>query len=110
MAHAAEPVPSASLDPQVRALMQQLLRPQIETKLIYQDARRTIPSENFPNIEQQLTRRVRAHGNQGTDEARAGGIARRNWNGNSAARGLRWSASGGPSCKRPFPSNGFTRR
>jgi hypothetical protein len=56
MAHAAEPNPSAGLDPQVRGLMQNLLRSQIETKLIYQDARRTIPTENMPNIELQLTR------------------------------------------------------
>ena len=56
LAHINEPNPGAQVDPQRRAIIQQLLRQQIETKLIYQDFRRTVPTEGLPNIEQALTR------------------------------------------------------
>lgn len=54
--HINEPDAGSFVDAQRRAIIQQLLRQQVETKLIYQDFRRMIPSENMPNIEQSLTR------------------------------------------------------
>ena len=48
MAHAADPVPSATLDPQVRGLMMQLLHGQIETKLIYQERTARSPRKISP--------------------------------------------------------------
>ena len=38
-------------------LIRQLLKQQIETKLIYYDARQKIPKENFPQIEKNLSKR-----------------------------------------------------
>ena len=48
--------PGMAVDPQRRAIIMTLLRTQIETKLIFQDFRRTIPNESMPNIEQSIGR------------------------------------------------------
>jgi parvulin-like peptidyl-prolyl isomerase len=37
-----------------KSLLGQLLKQQIETKLVYQDAKKTLPAENFSNVEKQL--------------------------------------------------------
>ncbi|MGA2030804.1 MAG: peptidyl-prolyl cis-trans isomerase [Thermoguttaceae bacterium] len=47
---------SADLDPGKRSMIQQLLRQQIETKLIFQDAQRTIPEESMKNVQETLGR------------------------------------------------------
>lgn len=39
---------------QRRAMLEQILKQQIETKLVYHDARQKIPHENFPNVESQI--------------------------------------------------------
>jgi len=46
--------PATQAELQRRALIQQFLRQQIDTKLICHDARQTIPEENFPMIEKSL--------------------------------------------------------
>ena len=47
-------IPKSQLEEQRLMLVRQKLKQKIETKLIYQDARRTIPKENFPTIEEKL--------------------------------------------------------
>jgi parvulin-like peptidyl-prolyl isomerase len=44
------------IDPERAVVIQRLIRQQIETKLIYQDFRKTVPAENMPNVEQAITR------------------------------------------------------
>jgi len=39
-----------------RALLQQAIEPLIQRKILYQDAKRSIPAANFPNVEEQLTK------------------------------------------------------
>jgi parvulin-like peptidyl-prolyl isomerase len=56
MAHMNDPDPASFMDAPSRNVLNQLVRMQVETKLIYQDFRRTVPAENLPNIEQALTR------------------------------------------------------
>lgn len=46
--------PQSELDKAKRMLMQRNLQQLIETKLVYSDARRTIPADNFPTIEEKL--------------------------------------------------------
>lgn len=47
-------IPERTLEIQKKALTKQLLDNQIETKLIYQDAQRTIPEERLPEIEKRI--------------------------------------------------------
>lgn len=47
-------IPKDQLEEQRAMLVRQKLKQKIETKLIYQDARRTIPKENIPMIEEKL--------------------------------------------------------
>ncbi|NQU25780.1 MAG: peptidyl-prolyl cis-trans isomerase [Candidatus Nealsonbacteria bacterium] len=47
-------IPASQVEMQRKLLTQQLLKNLIETKLIYNDARRTIPEENFPQVEKSL--------------------------------------------------------
>lgn len=49
-------IPADQVENQRQLLIQQRLKGIIQTKLIYQDARRTIPSEGWPHIEKQLTK------------------------------------------------------
>jgi parvulin-like peptidyl-prolyl isomerase len=56
LAHMNEPKPGSFVDPNRRALIQQLLHQQIEVKMLYLDFRRTVPSEALPNIEAMLAR------------------------------------------------------
>ncbi len=42
------------LDAQIKNLLKQRLPQHVETKLVYYDAKRTIPEENFPRIEESL--------------------------------------------------------
>ena len=60
VAHAGEPNPASYVGSERLGFMQQLLRGQIETKLIYQDFRATVPKENMPNVEQSLIEAVRS--------------------------------------------------
>ncbi len=39
-----------------KALLQQAIEPLIQRKILYQDAKRSIPAANFPNVEEQLTK------------------------------------------------------
>jgi hypothetical protein len=41
---------------QRKAILQQLLKEQISLKLVFNDARKKIPSENFPNVEKQFNK------------------------------------------------------
>lgn len=50
-------IPSRQLERQRQSLTLQLLKQQIEIKLIYQDAKRVIPAENLPKIEERLSER-----------------------------------------------------
>ena len=50
--HSARPVGRASRDARCRKRLKGL----IETKLVYQDAKRTIPTEGWPHVEKQLTK------------------------------------------------------
>jgi parvulin-like peptidyl-prolyl isomerase len=50
-------IPADQLDKQRDLLIQQRLKGLIETKLIFQDARRTIPAEGWSHIEKQLSTR-----------------------------------------------------
>jgi len=54
--HLGDPDPGSSVDAQHRGLIQQLLRQQIERKLIYQDFMRTVPPEAVPNVQQMVDR------------------------------------------------------
>jgi parvulin-like peptidyl-prolyl isomerase len=45
---------AAQLEEQKQLLIQQLLQDRIKTKLIYLDAKRTIPAENLPKVEAQI--------------------------------------------------------
>ncbi len=47
-------IPASQIEMQRKLLTQQLLKNLIETKLIYNDARRSIPEENFPQVEKSL--------------------------------------------------------
>jgi len=47
-------MPPEELQRQVRMLMRQRLKNHIETKLIFLDAKQSIPEENFPNVEKSL--------------------------------------------------------
>ncbi len=47
-------IPADQLEKQRELLIRQRLNSYIETKLIYQDARRSIPEENFPQVEKSL--------------------------------------------------------
>ncbi|MFH1923493.1 MAG: peptidyl-prolyl cis-trans isomerase [Planctomycetota bacterium] len=47
-------IPERELEIQKKALTRKLLDNQIETKLIYQDAQRTIPAEKLPEIEKRI--------------------------------------------------------
>jgi parvulin-like peptidyl-prolyl isomerase len=47
-------IPANQLDKQREMLIQQRLKGLIETKLIYQDAQRTIPTEGMPQVEKQI--------------------------------------------------------
>ena len=47
-------IPAAELERQKKMLLKVRLKQYIETKLIYADARRTIPEEAFPNIEKSI--------------------------------------------------------
>jgi len=47
-------IPERELEIQKKALTRKLLDNQIETKLIYQDAQRTIPAERLPEIEKRI--------------------------------------------------------
>lgn len=49
-------IPPDQIEKQREMLIQAVLKRLIQTKLIYQDARRTIPSEGWPHIEKQLTK------------------------------------------------------
>jgi parvulin-like peptidyl-prolyl isomerase len=49
-------IPPEQVDQYRELLIQKRLRSLIETKLIYQDARRTLPTEAWPNVEKQLTK------------------------------------------------------
>jgi len=49
-------LPPDQVDKQRELLLQQRLKSAIEMKLIYQDARRTIPAERWPEIEKQLAK------------------------------------------------------
>ena len=49
-------IPPDQVDRQRELLIQQRLKSLIQTKLIYQDARRTMPSEAWPQVERQLTK------------------------------------------------------
>lgn len=55
-AHINEPNPASQLDAQRRAILQQLLKLQIEVKLVNQDFRRTVPKENLPNVQESIYR------------------------------------------------------
>jgi len=48
-------IPEHQIEMQRKLLTKQLLKNLIETKLIYNDARQTIPEENFPGIEKSLS-------------------------------------------------------
>ncbi|NLY00855.1 MAG: hypothetical protein GXY83_32595 [Rhodopirellula sp.] len=48
-------IPKDQVEAQRDLLIRQKLRQRIETKLIYQDARRTIPEENYPMVEEKLS-------------------------------------------------------
>ncbi len=50
----ADRIPKGQLEEQRNLLIRQKLTERIQTKLIYQDARRTIPEENYPMIEEKL--------------------------------------------------------
>ena len=50
-------IPPDQLDRQRELLIQQRLKPLIEAKLIFQEARRTIPAEGWSQVEKQLTKR-----------------------------------------------------
>lgn len=39
-----------------KALLQQAIEPLIQRKILYQDAKRSIPAANYPNVEEQLTK------------------------------------------------------
>ena len=54
--HVNDADPGSFVDPQRRAILQQLIRKQVEAKLIYLDFRDTVPKDNLPNIEQMLNR------------------------------------------------------
>ena len=56
LAHLNDADPGSFVDPQRRGVIRQLIKQQIEIKLVYQDFRRTVPSENLPNVEEQITR------------------------------------------------------
>jgi parvulin-like peptidyl-prolyl isomerase len=49
-------IPASQMDELRKTLIQQRLKPLIETKLIVQDARRGIPSEGWSHVEQQLNK------------------------------------------------------
>jgi hypothetical protein len=47
-------LPKDRLEREKRSLLARLLQGQVQTKLIYQDAKRTIPEERFPEIEKKI--------------------------------------------------------
>ncbi len=49
-------IPPNQLDKQRAMLVQKKLKDLIEAKLIYQDAKRTIPTEGWPHIEEELSK------------------------------------------------------
>ena len=51
-----ERIPPSQWEEVRHALIKQRLKPLIETKLIFQDAKRTIPAEGWPQVEQQLSK------------------------------------------------------
>jgi len=55
-AHYKDPDPAKAMSPSHRGLLNQLVRQQIDIKLIYQDFRRTVPKENIPSIEENISR------------------------------------------------------
>jgi len=55
-AHYLDPDPVKAMTLSQRALIQQLLRQQIETKMIYQDFRKTVPKEQLPSVEENVDR------------------------------------------------------
>lgn len=57
LAQNAKQIPAGDLDRVRRLLMKQQLASQIDIKLIYSDARRVIPEENFPKIGESLGER-----------------------------------------------------
>jgi len=57
LANNADKLPPAERSKVRMALMQRQLQPLIEVKLVYADARRTIPEENFPQVQKQLDER-----------------------------------------------------
>ena len=48
--------PTATLTAERKAIIQQLLRQQIEIKLIYQDFKQTVPKEALPNVEESINK------------------------------------------------------
>lgn len=57
LANNGDKIPAAQHDDVRLKLMQKQLPPLIDVKLVYADARRTIPEENFPQVEKQLDER-----------------------------------------------------
>jgi hypothetical protein len=47
-------ISDAEIEAQLKEVLRKRLPPHIETKLVYWDAKRTIPPENFPHIEESL--------------------------------------------------------
>ena len=56
VAHLADPNPASFVDPARRQLIQQILRQQIERKLVFQDFLRGVQKEVLPKIEQSVNR------------------------------------------------------
>ena len=54
--HLGDPDPGSYVDSQHRALIQQLVRQQVERKLIYQDFLRTVPNDALPSVQQMVDR------------------------------------------------------
>jgi len=55
-AHYNDPDPTKAMSPSNRALINQLVRQQIDVKLLYQDFRKTIPKEAAPAFEENINR------------------------------------------------------
>ncbi len=56
IAHCNDPDPAKAMSPSSRALINQLVRQQIDVKLLYQDFRKTIPKDAAPMFEENINR------------------------------------------------------
>ncbi len=54
-AHANDPDPVKAMTPAQRGLIYQLLQKQVEVKMLFQDFKKTVPKEYFPQFEEKIT-------------------------------------------------------